>query len=366
MLGADPWMAHSALSPAMNLGLLHPLEAVHAAEQAYRQGRAPLNSVEGYVRQVIGWREYVWSLYWHFPRGLPRPQRPGRRRRPAGVVPHARRRRAGDGELPVVGAARPARARLGAPHPAADGARQLRPAARLGPAAGDRVVPRGLRRRLRLGDAAERHRHEPARRRRPHDDQAVRLGRRLHRPDERLLRRLRVRPEGAGRADGVPVHRRATGRSSSATPSGCRTTAACASRSWAWAGSRTSTSWSCRSASGATRRPEPRRVTPSGCRHAATSLIQPCGSESSAVLEPDGVAVWRWWWVCSQNRTVSVRLVVPLLAQGSAWWGTSRRRVRSAAGALAVAAGLDPLGASFVRFEGAFGVAGLEAPCGRG
>ena len=40
---------------------------MHAAEQAYREGLAPLNSVEGYVRQVIGWREYIWSLYWHFP-----------------------------------------------------------------------------------------------------------------------------------------------------------------------------------------------------------------------------------------------------------------------------------------------------------
>ena len=67
MLARDPWMAHSALSPALNLGLLHPLECVHAAEQAYREGHAPLNSVEGYVRQVIGWREYIWSLYWHFP-----------------------------------------------------------------------------------------------------------------------------------------------------------------------------------------------------------------------------------------------------------------------------------------------------------
>ena len=67
MLARDPWMSHSALSPAINLGLLHPLECVHAAEQAYREGRAPLNSVEGYVRQVIGWREYIWSLYWHFP-----------------------------------------------------------------------------------------------------------------------------------------------------------------------------------------------------------------------------------------------------------------------------------------------------------
>jgi deoxyribodipyrimidine photolyase-related protein len=67
MLGADPWMAHSALSPALNLGLLHPLECARAAEQAYRSGSAPLNSVEGYVRQVIGWREYVWSVYWHAP-----------------------------------------------------------------------------------------------------------------------------------------------------------------------------------------------------------------------------------------------------------------------------------------------------------
>ena len=67
MLSADPWMAHSALSPAINLGLLHPLECVRAAEDAYRAGVAPLPSVEGYVRQVIGWREYIWSIYWHVP-----------------------------------------------------------------------------------------------------------------------------------------------------------------------------------------------------------------------------------------------------------------------------------------------------------
>ncbi|GAC1610978.1 MAG: cryptochrome/photolyase family protein [Mycobacteriales bacterium] len=67
MLAADPWMAHSALSPAMNLGLLHPLECARAAEHAYRQSHAPLPSVEGYIRQVIGWREYIWSVYWHVP-----------------------------------------------------------------------------------------------------------------------------------------------------------------------------------------------------------------------------------------------------------------------------------------------------------
>ena len=67
MLAQDPWMAHSALSPALNLGLLHPLECVRAAEDAYRDGTAPLPSVEGYVRQVLGWREYIWSVYWHVP-----------------------------------------------------------------------------------------------------------------------------------------------------------------------------------------------------------------------------------------------------------------------------------------------------------
>ena len=67
MLANDPWMAHSALSPAQNLGLLHPLELVAAAEQAYREGRAPIASVEGYIRQIVGWREYVWSLYWYLP-----------------------------------------------------------------------------------------------------------------------------------------------------------------------------------------------------------------------------------------------------------------------------------------------------------
>ncbi|ETK35836.1 cryptochrome/photolyase family protein [Microbispora sp. ATCC PTA-5024] len=66
MLAADPVMAHSMLSPALNLGLLDPMECVRAAEAAHRDGRAPLASVEGYVRQLIGWRDYMWHLYWHF------------------------------------------------------------------------------------------------------------------------------------------------------------------------------------------------------------------------------------------------------------------------------------------------------------
>ncbi|MEU8140052.1 cryptochrome/photolyase family protein [Streptodolium elevatio] len=66
MLSADPVMSHSLLSAPLNLGLLDPAECVEAAEAAWRQGAAPLNSVEGFIRQIAGWREYVWQLYWHF------------------------------------------------------------------------------------------------------------------------------------------------------------------------------------------------------------------------------------------------------------------------------------------------------------
>jgi deoxyribodipyrimidine photolyase-related protein len=66
MLSGDPWMAHSMLSVPLNLGLLDPVECVKGAEEAYRAGAAPLNSVEGFVRQIAGWREYVWQLYWYF------------------------------------------------------------------------------------------------------------------------------------------------------------------------------------------------------------------------------------------------------------------------------------------------------------
>ena len=65
MLAAEWKLAHSVLSSAMNIGLLDPMEVVRAAEVAYR-GRAPINSVEGFIRQVMGWREYVWGLYWFF------------------------------------------------------------------------------------------------------------------------------------------------------------------------------------------------------------------------------------------------------------------------------------------------------------
>ncbi len=59
-----PVLFHSLLSSSMNLGLISPLAVVRRVEEAYRGGGVPLQSAEGFVRQVIGWREYMWGNYW--------------------------------------------------------------------------------------------------------------------------------------------------------------------------------------------------------------------------------------------------------------------------------------------------------------
>ncbi len=55
---------HSLISTSLNIGLLLPGEVCAAAEEAYRKGSVPLNAVEGFIRQILGWREYVRGLYW--------------------------------------------------------------------------------------------------------------------------------------------------------------------------------------------------------------------------------------------------------------------------------------------------------------
>jgi len=64
MVQGEPWLFHSHISLYLNSGLLLPLECVKYAEQAYQNGLAPLNAVEGFIRQIIGWREFVRGIYW--------------------------------------------------------------------------------------------------------------------------------------------------------------------------------------------------------------------------------------------------------------------------------------------------------------
>lgn len=64
MIQGEPWMYHSHIGLYLNCGLLNPLECIQRAEAAYHEGAAPLNAVEGFIRQILGWREYVRGIYW--------------------------------------------------------------------------------------------------------------------------------------------------------------------------------------------------------------------------------------------------------------------------------------------------------------
>jgi len=68
MVRGEAFLNHSLLSTYLNAGLLLPLEVCRRAERAYREGQAPLPAVEGFIRQILGWREFVRGIYWlHMP-----------------------------------------------------------------------------------------------------------------------------------------------------------------------------------------------------------------------------------------------------------------------------------------------------------
>jgi len=68
MAEGAPFLFHSLLAPALNLGLLDPLDLCRRVEAAWRAGAVGLNAAEGFIRQIIGWREYIRGIYWlHMP-----------------------------------------------------------------------------------------------------------------------------------------------------------------------------------------------------------------------------------------------------------------------------------------------------------
>lgn len=73
MMTGQKWLYHSVLSPYLNIGLLQPMELCVAAEEAWKAGDVPLNAAEGFIRQVLGWREFVRGIY--FLEGEDYPQR---------------------------------------------------------------------------------------------------------------------------------------------------------------------------------------------------------------------------------------------------------------------------------------------------
>ena len=182
----EPHLFHSVLSSSLNLGLLTPRECVEASVDAYHHGDAPLNSVEGYVRQVIGWREFINGVYWlrdpdyencnSLGAEQPLPQWFYTGETEMNCLHHVLKQTLALGwnhhiqRLMVIG--------------------NFCLIAGIKPQEALRWYSEIIRRRLRLGDGAECHRHVALCRWRFHGDEALCRHQHLHQPNEQLLRRL--------------------------------------------------------------------------------------------------------------------------------------------------------------------------------
>jgi deoxyribodipyrimidine photolyase-related protein len=80
MLQSEKFLFHAVVSPYMNIGFLDPLAMCRRVEEEYVRGRVPLNCAEGFIRQILGWREYVRGIYWLKMPGYPQQNFFGNRR----------------------------------------------------------------------------------------------------------------------------------------------------------------------------------------------------------------------------------------------------------------------------------------------
>jgi len=92
MLSGDRFLYHAVISPYLNAGLLDPLDICRRAEAEYRAGRAPINAVEGFIRQILGWREFVRGLYFREGPDYPRRNALNHRRKLPAIYWGRRRR----------------------------------------------------------------------------------------------------------------------------------------------------------------------------------------------------------------------------------------------------------------------------------
>lgn len=152
MASGRPYLYHSRLPSALNLRLLDPREVIEQTLAAYRERGLPLNFIEGFVPQILGWREYVRGVYWQ-----EMPDYEDRNALAARCLPSCGP--ADRDELSSAERRSAHRPRLCSPHPTTDGAGAVQPLARSAAEGRQPLASHRVHRRHRLGFPTQRHRH---------------------------------------------------------------------------------------------------------------------------------------------------------------------------------------------------------------